>query len=62
MTLHKSDRIEEIQIRPVVVHCNSPSYKIAKWFNEYYKERTGFKTKQTINNSKDLVDKIKNTQ
>ncbi|KAL3271994.1 hypothetical protein HHI36_022462, partial [Cryptolaemus montrouzieri] len=60
--LHKSDRIEEIPIRPVVVHCNSPSYKIAKWLKKYYKEVTGFRTKHTIKNSKDLVDKIKNTQ
>ncbi|KAL3279159.1 hypothetical protein HHI36_016673 [Cryptolaemus montrouzieri] len=35
---HKSDRIEEIPIRPVVVHCNSPSYKIAKWLTKYYNQ------------------------
>ncbi|KAL3275326.1 hypothetical protein HHI36_020093 [Cryptolaemus montrouzieri] len=30
MKIHKSDRIKEIPVRPAVVHCNSPSYKIAK--------------------------------
>ncbi|KAL3275105.1 hypothetical protein HHI36_019876 [Cryptolaemus montrouzieri] len=53
---------KEIPIRPVVVHCNSPSYKIAKWLNKYHKEVTGFRTKHTIKNSKDQVDKIQNTQ
>ncbi|KAL3269828.1 hypothetical protein HHI36_008886 [Cryptolaemus montrouzieri] len=62
MKLNKSDRIEEIPIRPEVVHCNSPLYKIATWLNKYYREVTGFRTKHTIKNSKDLVDKIKNTQ
>ncbi|KAL3279960.1 hypothetical protein HHI36_017465, partial [Cryptolaemus montrouzieri] len=58
----EEDRIEEIPIRPVLVHYDSPSYKIAKWLNKYYKEVTGLRTKLIIKNSRDLVDKIKNTQ
>ena len=53
--LHKPS----IPIRPVVAYSSAPSYKLAHKYNTIFKQYSNFNPSFSINNSLDLVNKIK---
>lgn len=53
--LHKPDK----SIRPIVTNINTPASKIAKALQSYITNDLKFKSKFSINNSTELIDKIK---
>lgn len=50
---------ENVPIRPVVSHINSPCYKLARELTHIFRKITGFKSKYSIKNSVELSQKLK---
>lgn len=47
-----------VPIRPIVSFISSPTYKLARFLNIWFKEHTDFQSGYSISNSKELTDKI----
>lgn len=58
--IHKSEKLDEIPIRPVVSYSGACVTKLAKSLNKIFKEKTNFQPDHSILNSLDLINKIKN--
>lgn len=56
--LHKQNE----PIRPVISFIGTPLYTVAKFVNVFFKENIPFESKYQIKNSKDLINKLKNTR
>ena len=60
LKVHKSNIFSEIPIRPVVSFSNSPTYQLAKWLNSKLKNVINCQFHNTVSNSTQLANKIKN--
>lgn len=56
--LHKPS----IPVRPIVSYTNAPSVKLCKWLTKNLPKFTKFQSTNSIKNSLDLIQKIKNTK
>lgn len=62
LKVHKSDILVDMPIRPVVSYNSSPTYKIAKWLNNFINNTINLNFSHTIKNSTILANKIKNIE
>lgn len=47
-----------VPIRPIVSFISSPTYKLAKYLNLWFRSVTGFQSKYSLQNSSDLIEKL----